>query len=324
MTLTKTAAEAPSFAELCANAAIACADFPAAVTYLSDPDQAKDLIGAILYAVLGDKPRESGRCTAEVFAALFPLAFQGLTLFADYEDFRDGDDYFEDHGYYPGDDTYGNVPAPAPTGKRYDAITFADYLEEWLFQPCAEYNGEGDQEDQEPEEGALRLRAKVLAESLSDSPRKAVNATFVKYIAPLLNQYADYGQHRIETPEQQRDRRAEHAAKSLEGLACKIADKYDVKVGTVQFVHAVMQECGRQQEAECDRKIGLREDGLCIGYGVTYEQWSEEFNSPLYALVEANAVRRYLEDFCPLLFMAWQQKYPEGLTEEQIWEDDGE
>jgi hypothetical protein len=46
----------------------------------------------------------------------------------------------------------------------------------------------------------------------------------------------------------------------------------------------------------------LREDGLCIGYGVTFEQWSDEVTASRGDSATVSDVLDWLRSECPLLF----------------------
>lgn len=78
----------------------------------------------------------------------------------------------------------------------------------------------------------------------------------------------------LETAEQAERRAADARRARLEQEAARIARAHNVAVGSLEFIAAVHVELDRF----ASYREGLREDGLCIGFGVTPDQWLDEYN----------------------------------------------
>ena len=235
--------------------------------------------------------------TRAAFTAALALRFPNLVLIVDSVSYDRGDDYdFYDRG------SYGKVPAPAPHGERIEG---ADALASWFHENVTQ--------DESNREERSNLRRRILA-------TEGDLAAVASFVVAVANEYNDWGHFTLETEKQNRNRRSEHQLKALEPLAREIASKYGVQVGTNDFVTALHKELARQEVGESSRREGLREDGLCIGYGATFEQWQDEINSPTYAVSEARAVMEWLREFHPLLCLTWDAQHPNGLTDAEIWE----
>lgn len=247
-------------------------------------------------------PPEKATIGEDDFAVLFPAVFPHVVLYTHYESHGRHDDDF----YYNAGETYGKIPVPAPMGTCLTSEELPAWLEEHLFQ----YTGEEIE----------KIRAEIFRIALVEATPKKTNQMVAKVLSDFLNDYEDDGHYIIETETENYKRRMEAQRAGLEEIACGIAKKYGVSVNTVDFMTAVRKEVARQEVNEESRREGLREDGLCIGYGVTYSQWQEEYNSPLYALSEARVLLDWLLEFQPLMRMAWNQMYPNGLPESEIWE----
>ena len=67
--------------------------------------------------------------------------------------------------------------------------------------------------------------------------------------------------------------------RSMEQLVKEIMKKYHVDTfDSLETIAAIYFEEELQSEAWQDKLEGLKEDGLCIGWGVTIDQWCEERN----------------------------------------------
>lgn len=105
----------------------------------------------------------------------------------------------------------------------------------------------------------------------------------------------------LETPQQYEERRCEEKRKKLECEARRLAAKYKVEVNSPQFLDACMQELERLDSY----REGMREDGLCIGWGVTPEQWQDEFNESQGDSSQVHEIMNWISQYLPLLFARW-------------------
>lgn len=109
------------------------------------------------------------------------------------------------------------------------------------------------------------------------------------------------------------ERRVEAQRRDLEEEAQAIARKHGVKFGTFDFLDALERE---EQEAVSFRE-SLREDGLCIGYGVSYAQWQQEDEWAQDQRSAASRIRDFLCEHCPLLMARWEERCLAQVQEER-------
>lgn len=124
--------------------------------------------------------------------------------------------------------------------------------------------------------------------------------TFEDVEAAVIDAFGDsegFQPHALVTPEEAERRGKERERRRLEKLAADIARRHGVEVSSVEFIRACESELRRFR----DYRTGLREDGLCIGYGVTHEQWSEEFSASVGDSATVADVLAWLRSECPLL-----------------------
>jgi hypothetical protein len=120
-----------------------------------------------------------------------------------------------------------------------------------------------------------------------------------------------YEAFKVETENEYQARRTDEQRRELERTASGIAQRYGVEAGTMDFIKACESELERFQ----DYRQGLREDGLCIGYGVTYEQWADEFNCSVWDSDAIYKILEWVKTECPLL---WSKYLESKLTSEQL------
>lgn len=101
----------------------------------------------------------------------------------------------------------------------------------------------------------------------------------------------------LETQEAAENRKRAEERARLEIAAREIAGRYNVAVGSLDFIRACFDELARFSSY----REGMREDGLCIGWGVTSEQWFDEFNASQSDSANVRDVLDWLEQECPLL-----------------------
>jgi hypothetical protein len=62
----------------------------------------------------------------------------------------------------------------------------------------------------------------------------------------------------------------------------------------------------------------MREDGLCVGYGVAYEQWRDEFNCSVGDSEHVHEILEWLATERPMLWAKFQERkyflFSRGLT----------
>lgn len=99
------------------------------------------------------------------------------------------------------------------------------------------------------------------------------------------------------------DRRETEISQRVEAYANALAARFKFKLNSVEFLDAV--------ESELDRlasyREGMREDGLCIGYGVTPEQWQDEYNASQGDSHNVREVLEWVERHCPLTYLKWRE-----------------
>lgn len=231
------------------------------------------------------------RLTRDFPAMLTALLPASLTLYAHVEHYMDRYDYDEHHGYssrsYRDD---AGIPQPAPTGDELTVADLPDWIYENILQECKRHRYQGQ-----------LVRLSLLNAAASGDPR-----TFATALQSAANEWLEDCSVLIETAAEQFDRRFAHNRDAFEPLCIQLAAKYGVKVGTIPFVSALRAEIEAQSEAESDRREALREDGLCIGYGASVEQWYDEYNSPLYSYSRIHALLEWIQEFQPLLFSSWE------------------
>ncbi|QLE46445.1 hypothetical protein FD723_40245 (plasmid) [Nostoc sp. C052] len=97
-------------------------------------------------------------------------------------------------------------------------------------------------------------------------------------------------------------RKQEHIRQTLEAEAAEIAIKYGCLVNSLDFLDACQAEMERFQ----DYRAGMQEDGLCIGYGVSREQWYEEFSESRGDSDRIQKIIDWIATNLPLLYGQWQ------------------
>jgi len=116
---------------------------------------------------------------------------------------------------------------------------------------------------------------------------------------------------RVDTPETHEARQQAEKRQKLEGIAKEVAARHGVTVDSLEFIAAVESDIENiRQDAE-DRQYGMREDGLCIGWGATPEQWQDEYNAvATHASSQTGTlsdVLEWLATECPLLWAKYQE-----------------
>lgn len=97
-------------------------------------------------------------------------------------------------------------------------------------------------------------------------------------------------------------RKQEHVRQTLETEAAQIASKYGCLVNSLAFLDACQAEMNRFS----DYRGGMQGDGLAIGYGVTIDQWYEEFNQSRADSEHIQKIVDWVATNLPLLYGQWQ------------------
>ncbi len=90
----------------------------------------------------------------------------------------------------------------------------------------------------------------------------------------------------------------------LERAATGIASASGLKVASTEFVDHLYSLI----EGVRDQRNGMREDGLCIGFGATAEQWFDDHNYLGGQIGEINELIEWLDEFCPLFMMRYREE----------------
>jgi hypothetical protein len=96
-----------------------------------------------------------------------------------------------------------------------------------------------------------------------------------------------------------------------------LADIHGQMMEQEDIVHFCTEAQWEQEQAEKNRKRHqsyreeMREDGLCIGMGVTAEQWYDEYNADAIQQTdeaeEVEEVLAWVRSNCPLLWCQWEE-----------------
>jgi len=78
--------------------------------------------------------------------------------------------------------------------------------------------------------------------------------------------------------------------------------------GTGQFDLDFLNACAAEVDRYQSYREGMREDGPCMGYGVTHEQWSDEFVASQGDTATVHEIMDWVAEACPLLFMQWREQ----------------
>jgi hypothetical protein len=90
----------------------------------------------------------------------------------------------------------------------------------------------------------------------------------------------------------------------LERAASQIASTHGVELDSFEFIDVLQGMI----ESQKSYREGMREDGLCIGYGVTADQWFEEFNSSQTETASLSEILDFLSTHCPLLIAQYRER----------------
>lgn len=97
--------------------------------------------------------------------------------------------------------------------------------------------------------------------------------------------------------------RLEEERQRLEAKAARLAGSIGVRIDSFDFIRTLQQKIAAQRLY----REGMREDGLCIGFGVTAEQWYEEFNYSANIEDDYEEILDFLHSYCPLLMARHQE-----------------
>jgi hypothetical protein len=165
----------------------------------------------------------------------------------------------------------------------------------------------------EPKRSSERVgRVQMFRELVDYAGLEAVAACtkFEQVVGLAYEMYEEGEAHLIalETQKEADDRRADEERKRLEKAARELAERHNVAVGSMDFIRACEDELARFS----NYREGMREDGLCMGYGVTADQWYEEFNSSVGDSSAVYDILDWLERECPLLMAKYREEQMRG------------
>lgn len=173
-----------------------------------------------------------------------------------------------------------------------------------LTAPYEDYDGYGASSYTERYEGFSAVWRFLVREQPKRSRMSAQDVLSLKSASDVCNamhDYLDYG-GLIETEAQFHARKADEQRQKLEGVAKQLAARFNVRVDSAEFIAA----CHSELERFSDYRQGMREDGLCIGYGVNYEQWSDERNASYGDTEQIHELLDWLASECPLLWAKYE------------------
>ena len=90
----------------------------------------------------------------------------------------------------------------------------------------------------------------------------------------------------------------------LESLAASMARTHNVAVNSVEFLELLDNEIERLESY----RDGMREDGLCIGNGVSYLDWLEEHNASVSDTMKIRELRSWMKENLPLLCARYEEQ----------------
>jgi hypothetical protein len=99
--------------------------------------------------------------------------------------------------------------------------------------------------------------------------------------------------------------------KKLDQELSQLCDRKNLEIGSFEMFDAIAEEIDRTHRY----REGMREDGLCIGYGVTSEQWFEEYNASQSDTHHWRELLDRLSRTCPVTYMEWKAAKQRELAE---------
>jgi hypothetical protein len=118
---------------------------------------------------------------------------------------------------------------------------------------------------------------------------------------------------RIITREEYDKERAEEKRKKLEIEAKRLAYDWGVAVNSMEFIERLEGKI----DSIKDRQFGMKEDGLCIGWGVSVDQWFDEYNHLGSDINHVDEILEWINEECPLLMMKFQEQKRKEAQQQQ-------
>lgn len=144
-----------------------------------------------------------------------------------------------------------------------------------------------------------------------DDTRDWSKVTSFKDLKAVIRDYYDDADLRVEgiftKPELEAHEKKKERVR-LETAARKIADANNVAPGSMEFIKLCYRILNRQESY----REGLREDGLCIGYGVTIDQWCDEVNASRSDTQDVRDILDWLSQHCPMLWAEYEESRKNG------------
>jgi hypothetical protein len=174
----------------------------------------------------------------------------------------------------------------------------------YRYEDYEDYDGYGSSIGTEKLNGSREVWSLLVREPSRNHRLSAADVLSLKTLNDVCEAIYDIHDTCVacETQEAYHTRRADERRRKLEDTAKRLAARFNVRVDSMEFIAA----CHSELERFSDYRQGMREDGLCIGYGVTYEQWSDERNASYSDTEEIHELLDWLASECPLLWAKYE------------------
>ena len=90
----------------------------------------------------------------------------------------------------------------------------------------------------------------------------------------------------------------------LEKTASSLAQRHGIEVNSLEFLDLL----DRLIDQSRSYREGMKEDGLCIGWGVTPEQWYDEYNASSGDECRIDELRNWMLENLPLLCAQYTER----------------
>lgn len=115
----------------------------------------------------------------------------------------------------------------------------------------------------------------------------------------------DIEQGMLMTLDRYKQYKEEKDRRKNEAFASKLCKESGLKAGTLEFIDYLYSKI----EGYDREKYGMKEDGLCCGWGITAEQWYDDYNYLGSKQSEIHDLLSYYEEHLPLLMARyWETK----------------
>lgn len=122
------------------------------------------------------------------------------------------------------------------------------------------------------------------------------------YLGDILSRHSNVAF--VETVKEQAERVMSEKRRGLESTAMQIAMTRGLRIDSFEFIEAVESLI----DGERRHRDGMREDGLCIGMGVSAEQWIDDLNYSQEQGASYGEIHDFLNSYCPLLMAQYRER----------------